>query len=191
MTQAFNRLKFFGITMLLSISLGLLYTSCSKSDDNNTPPTDKTSLQKAVDSANWYYTNTEEGTKPGQYTVGSKAPLKTALDAATVILNDPASTQTTLTNATANLNAAITTYKGAYITEIAAANLIAYWKLNGNANDSSGHGHNGTVTIGHAFFGAGTPTLTVDRFGQQAWLIILIMAEILKPIFIDLTRQRY
>jgi hypothetical protein len=69
-----------------------------------------------------------------------------------------------LDNAAANLNAATNTYKGAYISEIAAANLIAYWKFNGNANDSSGNGHNGVVTPGHAFFGAGTPSLTMDRF---------------------------
>ena len=69
-------------------------------------------------------------------------------------------------NAAANLNAATATYKGNLISEIAAANLIAYWKFNGNANDSSGNGHNGVVTQGHAFFGAGTPALTMDRFGN-------------------------
>ena len=73
-----------------------------------------------------------------------------------------------MNNAAANLNAATTAYKGAYIQQIAAGNLIAYWKFNGNANDSSGNGHNGAVTQGHAFFGAGTPTLTADRFGNAS-----------------------
>ena len=35
--------------------------------------------------------------------------------------------------------------------------LVAYYPFNGNANDSSGNGHNGTVT---------NATLTADRFGQ-------------------------
>ena len=167
MTQSVIRLRFIKWTMLLSLSLGLLYTSCSKSTtNNNPPPTDKSALQKAVDSAQFYYSQTVEGTKPGDYTVGAKSPLKTALDAANAVLNDPTSTQATLTNAAANLTGATTTYKATYITQIAPANLIAYWKMNGNANDSSGNAHNGTVTAGHAFFGAGTPALTVDRFGR-------------------------
>jgi hypothetical protein len=149
---------------IFSLSLGLILTSCSKK--SSTPPTDKTTLKAAIDSANWYYTLTIEGSKPGDYTVGSKAALKTALDAATAILNDPSSNQATLTNAAANLQGAINTYKGAYIGQIAAANLIGYWKFNGNANDSSGNGHHGTVTAGPAFFGAGTPVLTADRFGN-------------------------
>jgi hypothetical protein len=149
----------------ICLSLGAIISSCSKSSSSAPPATDKTNLQKAVDSANWYYTHTTEGTKPGEYTVGSKAALNTAINSATAILNDPASTQTELDAAAANLNAAIATYKGAYIGEIAAANLIAFWKFNGNANDSSGNGHNGVVTQGHAFFGAGTPTPTADRFG--------------------------
>jgi Concanavalin A-like lectin/glucanases superfamily len=159
------RVKFIKIAALFCLALGVLVVSCSKSSTPPTP-TNKTTLQMSVDSANWYATNTTEGTKPGEYTVGAKATLSTATASATAILNDAASTQTELDNAAANLNAAITTYKAAYIQQIAAANLIAYWKFNGNANDSSGNGHNGTVTVGHAFFGAGTPTLTADRFGN-------------------------
>ncbi len=98
--------------------------------------------------------------------MGAKATLNTALAAATAINTGPTSTQATVTNAAANLQAAITAYKATYIQQIAVANLIAYWIFNGNANDSSGNAHNGTVTIGHAFFGAGTPTLTADRFGN-------------------------
>jgi hypothetical protein len=167
MTPSVFRLKFIKWTMLLSLSFGLFYISCSKSSSTPPPPpTDKTALQKAVDSAQFYYSQTLEGTKPGDYTVGSKAPLKTALDAANAILNDPTSSQATLTNAAANLTGATTTYKGAFIGQIAAVNLIGYWKMNGNANDSSGNGHNGVVTQGHAYFGAGTPVLTPDRFGR-------------------------
>ncbi len=157
--------KFIQMAALFCLSLGALISSCSKSS-SKAPPTNKTNLQTAVDSATWYINHTTEGTKPGEYTVGSKATLNTAIASATVILNNSASTQTELDNAAANLNAAKIAYEGAFISQIAAANLIAYWKFNGNANDSSGNGHNGTVTIGNVFFGAGTPSLTADRFGN-------------------------
>jgi hypothetical protein len=160
------RFKFITMAALICLSLGLFIISCSKSSSPPPPVTNKTALQTSIDSANWYINNTVEGTKPGQYTVGSKAPLNSAITSATTILNNAASTQTELDNATANLNAAIKTYESAYITQIAAANLIAYWKFNGNANDSSGNGHHGAVTKGNVFFGAGTPSLTADRFGN-------------------------
>lgn len=149
---------------LICVSLLLLMNACKKSS-SSTPAADKTSLQQAIDSAEWYINNTAEGTKPGQYTTGSKSTLQSAITSATNILNSAGSSQTTLNNAAANLNAAIAAYKTNLIQQIAAANLIAYWKFNGNANDSSGNGHNGTVTQGHVFFGGGTPTLTNDRFG--------------------------
>jgi len=41
--------------------------------------------------------------------------------------------------------------------QVSTNGLIGYWPFNGNANDESGNGHNGTVT------GA---TLTTDRFGN-------------------------
>jgi Concanavalin A-like lectin/glucanases superfamily len=162
-----NQFKYLKILALFSLTLTLFYVSCSKSSSTTAPPaTSKVALQSAIDSGNYYNANTTEGTKPGQYTVGAKATLNTAIASATAILNDATSTQTVLDNATTNMKAAIAAYHAAYIQQIAAANLIAYWKMNGNANDSSGNGHNGTVTMGHAFFGAGTPALTADRFGN-------------------------
>ena len=159
--------KFIKMAALFCLSLGVLVTSCSKSSSTAPPPpANKTTLQSSLDSANWYISNTAEGTKPGEYTTGSKANLNAAISSATAILNNSASTQSEMDNAAANLNAAILAYKGTYIGQIAAANLIAYWKFNGNADDSSGNGHNGTVTQGHVFFGAGTPALTADRFGN-------------------------
>lgn len=158
------RLTFIKTTVLCFLSFGLFITSCSKK--NSTPPPDKTSLAAAIDSANHYLNTTVEGTKPGTYTVGSQASLRTALASAQAIFSSNTSTQADITNAAANLNAAVNTYKGAIISQVAAANLVAYWMFNGNAIDSSGHGHNGTVTAGHAYFGAGMPTLTADRFGN-------------------------
>src|SRR5579872_5936213 len=100
------RVKIITIAALLGLSLVVFISSCSKSSNSAPPPpaTNKTNLQKAVDSANWYINNTTEGTKPGQYTVGSKATLNTAIASATTILNATTSTQTELDNAAANLN---------------------------------------------------------------------------------------
>ncbi len=160
------RLSLIKMAVLFSLSLGLIFTSCSKKNSTPPVPTDKTSLNLAIDSAQFYVSATTEGTKPGDYTTGSKAALQAALASANAVLADPTSTQTVLNNAAANLQAAITAYKATFIQQIAAANLIAYWKFNGNANDSSGNSHNGTVTVGHAYFGAGMATLTNDRFGN-------------------------
>jgi hypothetical protein len=52
------------------------------------------------------------------------------------------------------------------IKEIAAVNLLGFWKFNGNTKDSSGNARDGVLTQGHAYYGAGTPTLTNDRFGR-------------------------
>ena len=164
MTQKLVRFTFIKMAALFCLSLGLIFTSCSKK--SSAPPTDKTGLKSVLDSAQFYDTKTAEGTKPGEYTVGSKTALATAIAAANAVLNDPNSSQTVLTNATANLQAAINTYKGAYITEIAAASLIGYWKMNGNVNDSSGNGNNGTLSTGATLYGAGLPALTADRFGR-------------------------
>ena len=67
-----KRLTFFKFCLLFGITVFLM-NACSKSDNPPAPPaTDKSALQKVIDSANWYLTNTAEGTKPGNYTVGSK-----------------------------------------------------------------------------------------------------------------------
>src|SRR6476620_193261 len=132
---------FFRKLVLLSLSFMLVLASCKK--DSSTPaptPADKTALQAKVAEAQTLYDGSVEGTKPGQYEAGS--------------------------NALAQLTAAMDTFKTHLITEIASANLIGYWKMNGNANDSSGNGNNGVLTAGHAYFGAGMPTLTADRFGR-------------------------
>src|SRR4051794_33579866 len=113
------RLKIITLATLICLSLVVFISSCSKSSTTPPPPpTNKANLQKAIDSANWYINNTAEGTKPGQYTVGSKAPLNTAIASATTILDNTTSTQAQLDNAAANLNAATSTYKGNYISEI-------------------------------------------------------------------------
>ena len=88
------------------------------------------------------------------------------LDAAKGVNGDANATQSAITNATAQLAAAVTTFQTHLIKEIMAENLIGFWKMNGNPADSSGKGNDGTLMAGHAYYGAGTPTLTEDRFGR-------------------------
>jgi hypothetical protein len=88
------------------------------------------------------------------------------LDASNVVYLDASATQATVNNTKEQLLAAIAAYLANRIDEIAAANLMGYWKFTGNANDSSDHNNNGVVTAGHAYYGAGTPTLTADRFNR-------------------------
>ena len=167
MTPSIKRFNFLKITLIFTLLVGILFASCSKKDNTPVvPPADKTTLQATVTSSQTLYDGTVEGTKPGQYEVGSKAAFKTVLDAANAVLADAGATQTAVTNANAQLVAAVATYLTHKINEIAAVNLIGFWKMNGNANDSSGNGNDGVVTQGHAFFGGGTPALTADRFGR-------------------------
>jgi hypothetical protein len=173
-----SKIKYFTLAIALGLSLAFLVNSCKKGS-SFTPPT-TSSLTTSIDSAEWYLANTHEGTQPGEYAKGSQATLTAALTAAQGVLasSSTSGTQAEVTAATANLNAAIAAYESGLITPIAASSLVAYWKFNGNANDSSGNGHNGTleacpptvggvgliVTTGVAL--GPVPNLTVDRFGN-------------------------
>jgi hypothetical protein len=166
MTKLFNKFKFFKITLILTFIVGIFFTSCKKDDTPPLPPADKTELQATITSAQAMFDVSIEGTKPGQHEVGSKAPFKTVLDAAKAVSADPRATQAAVTNANAQLKAAMDAYQARKINEIAAANLIGFWKMNGNASDSSGKNNHGVLKAGHAYYGAGMPTLTADRFGR-------------------------
>ncbi|MCK9399262.1 MAG: Ig-like domain-containing protein [Bacteroidales bacterium] len=50
---------------------------------------------------------------------------------------------------------------------VALENLVAHWLFNGDADDATANGHDGTLTMGHAYFGGGAaPQLVADRFGN-------------------------
>lgn len=166
MTQSINRFKFIKTAVLWTLLLGIIISSCSKSSSTPPPPPDTSTLSAALTAANALYTGSAEGTKPGEYEVGSRTAFKAVVDAATAVLNNAASTQADITNAVAQLAAATTTYGTHFIKEIAATNLMGFWKFNGNSKDSSGNGNDGVVTAGHAYYGAGMPALTEDRFGR-------------------------
>jgi hypothetical protein len=165
MKSSAYQFKFLRNALIWTFLLGVVVASCKKSSEPPPPPADKTALQAAIATAQ-ALSLTVEGTKPGQYEVGSKAALTTALTASNSVYADAGASQASVNNTTAQLLAAITAYQTHFIKEIAAASLIGFWKMNGNANDSSGNANNGVVTVGHAYFGAGTPTLTADRFAR-------------------------
>lgn len=167
MKAIIQQFKFPKIALICFFLSAVVFTSCSKSDSAPPPiPTDKAALQAAIATAQALSDNTAEGTKPGQYEVGTKAAMTTALNASKLVLASAGATQASINNTTAQLLAAIAAYQAHLITEISAVNLIGFWKMNGNANDSSSNSNNGVITAGHPYFGAGTPTLTADRFGR-------------------------
>ena len=121
-----TQIKYLTLAMVFGLSLALSISSCSKKGSSFTPPS-TTSLSESIDSAQWYLTNTHEGTQPGEYTKGSQATLQTALTAAQAVLTASATTgtQAEVTAATANLNAAIAATKGQMQALPARARTIA------------------------------------------------------------------
>ena len=162
------RIKLIKTALVCLLLSGVIFSSCKKTDPPVVvPPADKVALQAAVTIAQGINDNTVEGTKPNQYEVGTKAALSAALAASKLVLADVKASQTSVNNTTAQLLAAIAAYQTHLIKEIAAANLIGFWKMNGNTADSSGNDNNGVATVGHIFYGAGVLALAQDRFGRE------------------------
>lgn len=155
----------FSLTLVLG--LGFM-VSCD--GDDEVKGADKTELVATIAEAQALLDDTEEGTSDGQYLNGSKAPLEAAVSAAEAIAADADVTQTAVNNANVNLNAAITTYEGKVITPIAPANLMAHWKFDEgtgtSAADATDNGLDGTLKTGHAYWGAGVPAWSADRYGN-------------------------
>ena len=108
-----------------------------------------------------------EGTELGQYLAGSKAELQTSIDLAKSVRDNPSSTQTQLSAANTNLLAAIATFESKKVTDVSPENLIAHWLFNGDAKDATANHNDGTLTVGHPFWGGGpAPSLTTDRHGN-------------------------
>jgi len=160
------RLTFFKTAFLCLLISGLVFTACKKDAAVVVPPADFTSLTAALKIAQGLNDSTAEGTKPGYYEVGNKASLVAALSTSKGVAADPKSTQTSVNNTAAQLLAAIAAYQSHLIKEIAAANLIGFWKMNGNTADSSGNNNDGVATAGHAYFGAGVLAPAADRFSR-------------------------
>lgn len=162
---------------LLLFGAAAAVSSCSKTEDSApVVNADKARLTAVIDSVNAVSTAAVEGTKPGNYAVGSKATLKTAIDLATATKNDAGASQAAVNTAVSSLRRAAVTFNTSLIQEVSAANLVAQWKFAGNANDATANGNNGTLQTGPAgpaptfpaVPAAGTtqPVLVADRFGR-------------------------
>lgn len=145
-------------------ALGFL-SNCSKDEDD--PAGSKTALNSLIDESQELHDGAVEGTSVGFYEVGSKATFQTAIDAAQSVADTDGATQSTIDAAVANLNAAKTTFEASQIQDVSTEGLVGQWLFDGNADDYTGNGNDGTPTEGDAFFGGGTPVLTADRFGNE------------------------
>ena len=170
MKTAKLKLLLCGATLLLLAGI----SSCSKKDA--TPVVVKTDLEAAITAANTLLSTTHEGVAAGDYLKGTQAPFAAATAAAQSVLVDPHSTQTQVTAAIANLAAATSTYATNLVTAIDPTNLVGQWTFDVIAaatvgtivKDYSGNGHDGAIKVGFSFWGAGTPTLDADRYGNDA-----------------------
>jgi hypothetical protein len=118
------------------------------------------------------YNTTAEGTHPGQYVIGSRTALDSVISLANQVYAGTY-TQAQVNNALANLLTAGQTFSTKLLQEVSVANLMAFWKFNGNPADSSGHGHDGTLRSGLLGSSAATavdggvlPQPVADRFGR-------------------------
>ena len=158
------------VLIVTMITIAALTQSCKKSAAVNYN-SDKSKLALQIDSANSLYTAAVEGKQAGDYSVGSKTPLKAAIDLATSVTTG-SFTQQQVNNALGNLIRAENAFKVNLIQEVSPANLVAYWKFNGDPTDATGNGHNGTLKTNYVGSSAATavdggtlPVLTTDRYG--------------------------
>jgi hypothetical protein len=149
-----------------------VFQSCKKSPAAPDYNSNKSALSAKIDSAIMLYNSTVGGNKPGDYDVNVRLTLKAAIDLANGVKTGTF-TQYQVNNAQANLGRVISQYKNTFVQEVSVANLVAFWKLNGNAVDSSGNGHNGALKTGYVGSSASTatdggtlPALVADRFGR-------------------------
>jgi hypothetical protein len=157
--------------MFVAVSI---FQSCKKDNgSNNTPAGDKSALNALIDSLNNVVATTAEGNKPGEYSPGSKEALDSTLQLAMSVSANNTYTQRQVDNATSNLQRAAGVFNSHLIQEVSVANLVAFWKFNGNANDSSGNGHDGKLITGWVGSSAATatdggtlPKPVADRFGR-------------------------
>jgi hypothetical protein len=161
------------ITIIIAmIAVMFIIPSCKKSSTAADYNSDKSKLALQIDTAQMLYAAAVEGKQAGDYTIGSKANLQTAITLALSVKTGQF-TQQQVNNAYANLIRAENAFKVNLIQEISVANLVASWTFSGNAKDVSGNGHDGTLQTGWvgaygvpATDGGTLPVLTADRYGN-------------------------
>lgn len=159
--------------LFASVVCFVIFPGCKKHTANPQYNTDKSALNSLIDSATIFLNNIQEGNKPGNYAPGSKDTLSATISLATQVKNQSIFTQQQVNNTTGNLERVVLFVESRVIQQVSAANLVAYWMFNGNANDTSGNGHNGTLESGWTGASASAvtagntlPQLTNDRFGR-------------------------
>ncbi|MDB5112102.1 MAG: hypothetical protein JWR67_3216 [Mucilaginibacter sp.] len=157
--------------VIIVMALCTVFQSCKKSADALNYNSDKTKLSATTDSLTAVYNLTVEGKQAGDYVVGSKAALQTAINLAKGVIAGQF-TQLQVNNALANLRRAAAQFNVNLIQQISAANLVASWTFSGNVLDVSGNGHNGALKTGWvgaygvpAVDGGTLPVLVADRYG--------------------------
>ncbi|HEX9514102.1 MAG TPA: LamG domain-containing protein [Puia sp.] len=161
----------FYLVVIISFGAGMI--SCKKNSTPTSYATNKAALQATIDSLTTVYNKAVEGSKPGDYAIGAKEALNTALSLAGQVASAQTYTQQQVNNALNNLLKAGAQFSTQLLQEVSVANLVAFWKFNGNALDSSGNGHNGTPVTGYIGNSAATatdggtlPQWVPDRFGR-------------------------
>ncbi|MDP4087985.1 MAG: glycoside hydrolase family 9 protein [Bacillota bacterium] len=112
-------LKVIGV-QILSKGAGYVYIDNVKT---TIPPVDKSVLEQRLSDAQKLYDAAQEGTEIGQYQVGAKADLKTAIDAAKVVDAKVATTQAEINAQVDALSAAINTFQQKRVTFVQSLNL--------------------------------------------------------------------
>jgi len=160
------------ITIVITmIAVMFIIQSCKKNSTKADYNSDKSKLTTQIDSAQTLYNAAVEGKAAGDYSIGSKAVLKTSIDLAASVKSG-SFTQEQVNNAASNLKRAEIAFNTNIIQEVSPDNLVAYWKFDGDTKDDSGNGHDGTLKTGWigssvatATDGGTFPTLTTDRNG--------------------------
>jgi hypothetical protein len=160
-----RKTQFWLLALLIPLTMGIVFSGC-KEDEEPCTPGDKTELGQTIDEAQDLHDNAVEGTNPGEYVAGSKEALQLAINLAKAVYDSPCPTQTELDNTTTALQAAMDAFEELKITDVNPDALVAHWLFNGDANDASGNGHNGTVSAGYPSWGGGMPELAEDRHGM-------------------------
>jgi len=73
---------------------------------------DKSALVTTIGTAQTVFDNAKEGSADGQYPVGSKITLQSAIDVASAVIADPQASQANVVDAIKTLNDAVTTFNG-------------------------------------------------------------------------------
>jgi hypothetical protein len=181
-----KRTKIFIVAVIVLTAAVTLFQSCKKNSSAPDYNSNKGALDLQIDTATALYNAAVEGKQAGEYTVGSKAALETAINLANSIKSNNF-TQQQVNNALANLIRAEVAFNTNLIQQISPQNLVAYWKFSGDATDATGNGHNGTLKTNYVGSSAATatdggtlPVLTPTVMAPPIALIILTTALTLK-----------